>query len=183
MTHRQPFHQNLKTPIPYKTTESYGQKMESYVSVPIKKEFNKWLNDTFQPTYFLTVQLPGNKKSANLDNAKEHLRNIMKAFEKSLMNNWNKHHLSFIAFAELGISDEWHFHILFNHGRFSEQELQNAILKATIREKLPFYCLDLKPIDNNIIHTQAYCIKEMKVYFNNKFDSDRIIFSHCLFGL
>ena len=77
MTHRQPFHQNLKTPIPYKTTESYGQKMESYVSVPIKKEFNKWLNDTFQPTYFLTVQLPGNKKSANLDNAKEHLRNIM----------------------------------------------------------------------------------------------------------
>ena len=32
MTHRQPFHQNLKTPIPYKTTESCGQKMESYVS-------------------------------------------------------------------------------------------------------------------------------------------------------
>ena len=107
----------------------------------------------------------------------------MKAFEKSLMNNWNKHHLSFIAFAELGISDEWHFHILFNHERFSEQELQNAILKATIREKLPFYCLKLKPIDNNTIHTQTYCIKEMKVYFNNKFDSDRIIFSHCLFGI
>ena len=176
MMHRQPFHQNLKTPIPNKTTESCGQKIESYVS-------NKWLNDTFHPTYFLTVQLPDNKKSANLDNAKEHLRNIMKAFEKSLMNNWNKHHLSFIAFAELGISDEWHFHILFNHERFSEQELQNAILKATIREKLPFYCLKLKPIDNNTIHTQTYCIKEMKVYFNNKFDSDRIIFSHCLFGI
>ena len=93
MTHRQPFHQNLKTPIPNKTTESYGQKIESYVSVPIKEEFNKWLNDTFKPTYFLTVQLPDNKKSANLDNAKEHLRNIMKAFEKSLMNNWNKHHV------------------------------------------------------------------------------------------
>ena len=102
MTHRQPFHQNLKTPISNKVTESYGQKMESYVSVSIKEEFNKWLNDTFQPTYFLTLQLPDNQKSASLDNAKEHLRNIMKAFEKSLMNNWKRHHLSFIAFAELG---------------------------------------------------------------------------------
>ena len=98
MMHRQPFHQNLKTPIPNKTTESCGQKIESYVSVPIKEEFNKWLNDTFHPTYFLTVQLPDNKKSANLDNAKEHLRNIMKAFEKSLMNNWNKHHLFYLVY-------------------------------------------------------------------------------------
>ena len=62
MTHRQPFHQNLKQPISNKTTESCGQKMESYVSVPIKEEFNKWLNDTFHPTYFLTVQLPDNKR-------------------------------------------------------------------------------------------------------------------------
>ena len=85
MTHRQPFHHNLKTPISNKTTDSYGQKMESYVSVPIKEEFNKWLNNTFQPTYFLTVQLPDNQKSANLDNSKIHLRNIMKAFETSFV--------------------------------------------------------------------------------------------------
>lgn len=46
MTHRQAFYHNLKTPISNKTTDSYGQKMESYVSVPIKEEFNKWLNDS-----------------------------------------------------------------------------------------------------------------------------------------
>ena len=183
MTHRQPFHQNLKTPISNKTTESCGQKMESYVSVPIKEEFNKWLNDTFQPTYFLTVQLPDNKKSANLDNAKEHLRNIMKAFEKSLMNNWNRHHLRFIAFAENGISTDWHFHILFNQGKFIEQELQNAVLAATIRENLPFYCLKLDKIDENMLTVDSYCTKEIKIYWNGKFDSDRIIFSECLFGL
>ncbi len=83
----------------------------------------------------------------------------------------------------LGISDNWHFHILFNHGKFSEQELQNAIFHTNIREKLPSYCLELKHIDDNTFQTQAYCIKEMKVYFNNKFGSDRIIFSNCLFGI
>lgn len=183
MTYRQVYYQNLNTPISKKISNLYGQKMESLTSILVKEKFNQWLNETFHPTYFLTVQLPDNKKSTNLDNAKEHLRNIMKAFEKSLMNNWKRHHLLFIAFAELGISDNWHFHILFNHGKFSEQELQNAIFRTNIREKLPSYCLELKHIDDNTIQTQAYCIKEMKVYFNRKFDSDRIIFSNCLFGI
>lgn len=149
----------------------------------IRKILNEWIGREYQPTHFLTLQLPENKKSADLMTSIRHLKNIMKAFEKSLMNNWNRHHLRFIAFAENGTSDDWHYHILFNQSKFTEQELQNAILKATIRENLPFYCLKLDKIDENILTVDSYCTKEIKIYWNGKFDSDRIIFSECLFGL
>lgn len=49
--------------------------------------------------------------------------------------------------------------------------------------KLPAYCVDLKPIENQPDTVIAYCIKEMKIYANNSFDSDRIILSHDLFQL
>ena len=148
-----------------------------------KKILNEWIGREYQPTHFLTLQLPENKKSADLMTSIGHLKNIMKAFEKSLMNNWNRNHLRFIAFAENGISTDWHFHILFNQGKFIEQELQNAVLAATIRERLPFYCLKLDKIDENMLTVDSYCTKEIKIYWNGKFDSDRIIFSECLFGL
>ncbi len=152
-------------------------------STDLKENLHDWINDKYKPTHFLTVQLPDNLKTSNLDNAKSHLKNIMKAFEKSLMNNWKRHHLPFIAFAELGLSQDWHFHILFNQGKYTDEELQNAITKTNLREKLPSYCLDSKPIENNLSLVDFYCSKKMKVYFNNKFDSDRIILSDCLFNL
>lgn len=181
-------------PIPNETTESYGQKTDSFVKSlfgcknslsadDTKKILNEWIGREYQPTHFLTLQLLENKKSADLMTSIRHLKNIMKAFEKSLMNNWNRHHLRFIAFAENGISDDWHFHILFNQGKFTAQKLQNAILKATIRESLPFYCLKLDKIDENMLTVDSYCTKEIKIYWNGKFDSDRIIFSECLFVL
>ena len=181
-------------PIPNETTESSGQKTDSFVkslfccknllsTEEIREILNEWIGREYQPTHFLTLQLPENKKSADLMTSIRHLKNIMKAFEKSLMNNWNRHHLRFIAFAENGISTDWHFHILFNQGKFIEQELQNAVLAATIRENLPFYCLKLDKIDENMLTVDSYCTKEIKIYWNGKFDSDRIIFSECLFGL
>ena len=181
-------------PIPNETTESCGQKTDSFVKSlfccknslsadDTKKILNEWIGREYQPTHFLTLQLPENKKSADLMTSIRHLKNIMKAFEKSLMNNWNRHHLRFITFAENGISDDWHFHILFNQGKFTEQKLQNAILKVTIRERLPFYSLKLDKIDENMLTVDSYCTKEIKIYWDGKFDSDRIIFSECLFGL
>ena len=107
----------------------------------------------------------------------------MKAFEKSLMNNWEHHHLRFIVFAENGISSDWHFHILFNRGRFSEQELQDAIFQAMMRENLPSYCMNLKPIEPKLLNVTYYCMKEIKIYWNGKFDSDHMIFSEDLFNL
>ena len=181
-------------PILNKPTESCGQKTDSFVkslfgcknllsTEEIRKILNEWIGREYQPTHFLTLQLPENKKSADLMTSIRHLKNIMKAFEKSLMNNWNRNHLRFIAFAENGISTDWHFHILFNQGKFTEQKLQNAVFAATIRENLPFYCLKLDKIDENMLTVDSYCTKEIKIYWNGKFDSDRIIFSKCLFGL
>ena len=192
--HNKPFSENLSKPIPDKTTESYGQKTDSFVKSlvrcknslsadEIKKILNEWIGKEYQPTHFLTLQLPENIKTSDSTTSTRHLKNIMKAFEKSLMNNWNRHHLRFIAFAENGSSTEWHYHILFNQGKFTEQKLQNAVLAATIRENLPFYCLKLDKIDENMLAVDSYCTKEIKIYWDGKFDSDRIIFSECLFGL
>ena len=189
-----PFSENLSKPISKKTTESYGQKTDSFVkslfvcknslsTEEIRKILNEWIGREYQPMHFLSLQLPENKKSADSTTSIWHLKDIMKAFEKSLMNNWNRHHLRFIAFAENGTSNDWHFHILFNQGKFTKQELQNAVLAATIRENLPFYCLELDKIDENMLRVNSYCTKEIKIYWDGKFDSDRIIFSECLFVL
>lgn len=177
-----------------KNTESYGQKIDSSVKsiysdkkhlTPdiIRKILNEWIAQEYNPTHFLTVQLPDNQKTKDLYISINHLRNIMKTFEKSLMNNWNRHHLRFIAFAENGTSSDWHFHILFNQRNFTEEELQNAILKANIREKLPSYSLELKQIQNNLLEVVSYCTKEIKIHWNKKFNSNGIIFSENLFNI
>lgn len=150
----------------------------------VKQSMKSWILDNYQPTYFLSIRLPKNWASDNLSNSLKYLQLIMKIFEKKLLGrHWNKHHIPFIAFAEKGAGFEWHYHILFNHGKFTEQDLQNAILSTTGILKLPAYCLDLKPIENQPDTVIAYCIKEIKIYDNNSFDSDRIIFSHDLFQL
>ena len=46
------------------------QKNDIYKSQTVKNELLKWVGETFNPSHFLTVQLPDNKKSANLEHAK-----------------------------------------------------------------------------------------------------------------
>ena len=184
MTHRQAFYQNLKTSIPYKTTESYGQKTRDMKNNDIKLELNRWITGFYSPTHFLTIQLPENYKSCNSHNSKTHLRMIMKIFEKSLVGrHWNKKHLPFICVAENGTDIDWHYHILFNQGKFTGQELLNAQFKTNIILKLPSYCLELKPIEDFLNIIEAYCTKEIKVFLQKFIDSDRIILSHDLFYL
>lgn len=171
-------------PIPNKTLESGGQKTRHLKSETIKHELNNWLTKVYQPTHFLTIQLPENWKSKNADSSKSHLRMIMKIFERNLLGkHWNKHHLPFIAFSENGTTTDWHYHILLNQGNFTNQELRNSILATNIKLKLPSYCLRLDIIENNLDTVEKYCSKEMKVYWHDKFDSDRIILSDCLFSI
>ena len=171
-------------PIPNETTESCGQKTRHLQSDDIKSILNNWITVIYQPTHFLTIRLPENWSNTDEFKSNSHLRIIMKIFERSLLGkHWNKHHLPFVAFAENGTSDDWHYHILLNQGKFEEQELQNAILKTNIKLGLPGYCLKLDLIEKHLDEVEKYCTKEMKVYFDDRFDSDRIILSHDLFYL
>lgn len=177
-------HANLSEPKPNKILKSTEPKTQHSKSEFTKQELHKWLNNTYQPTHFLTVQLPENWKSNNANNAKSHLRMIMKIFEKNLLgHHWNKKHLPFIAFSELGDSEEWHYHILLNQKQFTEDELQTAISKTVRKLQLSDYCLQLNQIEDHLENTENYCLKELKIYFYGHFDSDRIILSAELFQL
>lgn len=183
-THNKQIATDISKPIPNPTTESCGQKTRHLSSDDIKSILNNWITGIYQPTHFLTIRLPENWSNTDEFKSNSHLRMIMKIFERSLVGkHWNKHHLPFIVFSENGTSDDWHYHILLNQGKFTEQELQNAILKTNIKLGLPGYCLELDLIEKHLDKVEKYCTKEMKVYFDDRFDSDRIILSHDLFYL
>lgn len=175
---------NLSKPIPKTKTDSYDQKTRLSQSELYKVKLNEMLDKIYNPTHFLSVRLPSNLESPDELHSRTHLRMIMKVFEKTLLGrHWNKHHLPFICFAELGSGTDWHYHILLNQGKFSDQELQNAILKTTITLRLPSYCLRLDKIDCLEDKVKDYCHKELEVYWNGKANSDRFILSADLFYL
>ena len=159
----------------------------------VKREYVDFINMTYKPTHFLTVRLPQHWETENLDYATGRLRLIMKIFERCLIkNHWNKHHLPFIATSETGEGIYWHFHILFNQDKYTNEMLNNAIRKTIKSIKgMSDYCLELRPIEEDDIHafmqslnnTDFYCLKEIKINRYGKFDGDRIILSHDLFNL
>lgn len=182
--HNKPIYKNLSKPIPNLTTESCDQKTRYLKSETVKQELNKWLTGIYKPTHLLTIRLPENWSVIDEFKSKSHLRMIMKIFERSLLGkHWNRHHLPFIVFAENGADTDWHYHILLNQNNFTNQELQNAILATTIKLGLSFYCLKLDLIEKCLDTVEEYCSKEMKIYWNGKFDSDRMVLSHDLFYL
>lgn len=183
-TRNQPIYKNLSKPIPNLATEPCNQKTRYLKSEGVKQKLNEWLTGVYKPTHLLTIRLPENWSSVDEFKSKSHLRMIMKIFERSLLGKyWNRHHLPFIVFAENGADTDWHYHILLNQSKFTNQELQNAILATTIKLGLSFYCLKLDLIEKYLDTVEGYCSKEMKIYWNGKFDSDRIVLSHDLFYL
>ena len=180
-------------PIPKEKVESCGQKTRHYKNTnlygsrvitteKLKIASIKFALERYDPTYFLTLQLPENLKTENVRMSKKHLRVIMKSFEKKLLGrHWNKRHLKFICFAEHGTSDKLHYHILFNHMHYSEQELYDAINKVIYMQKLPYYCINLKKIDVTTENVVSYCVKE--IGFTNDWDAENIITSHDLFDV
>lgn len=148
-----------------------------------RRDLADWIK-SFNHTHFLTLQLPENLKTSNFEVSKEHLRKIMAKFENFLLGRyWNKNHLFFMAFAEKGQSDGWHYHILFNAGKWTTEDLQKALDKTSTSLRLPQYSLNLEPINTIEDYTNFYCIKEIRINENGNFYSDRIILSSDLFGL
>ena len=148
-----------------------------------KKEINEWINK-FQPTHFLTVQLPENLKTADIEMSKSNLQKFMASFEYRLIGrSWHKKHLFFIAISEHGHSEKWHYHILFNCGQYKDEDLQDALLKTVSALKYPLYTFDLRPIESCPDYVTTYTTKEIRIKDYNQFDSQRIIPSTVLFNV
>ena len=155
ITHKQVNDNNVIKPISNTNSISCNQKNKYYVKVPkyniserVKCEYVNFINTVYKPTHFLTVRLPKHWETTNLNHAIGRLRLIMKVFERNLIkNHWNKHHLPFIATSETGDGIYWHFHILFNQDKYTNEMLQNAI-KKTIKSirGMSDYCLELNKI-------------------------------------
>ena len=156
-----------------------GLKSKSVIQVLIK-----WIEETYHPTAFLTIQLPDKLKTERKDKALDKLRLIMAYFERQLLGReWHKHHLPFICFMEEGISGCCHFHILFNQGKFRPWHLYLA-LDNTIRHfDWPDYSIRLDIMNADKKKAIGYCLKEVKVNAYGHFNSDRFVFSSELFGL
>lgn len=149
----------------------------------IKNSIIDWVA-SFNHTHFLTLQLPNSMKTDDSDTSNHHLRKIMAEFQRQLLGkHWNKKHLSFMAFAEKGKSEGWHYHIVFDGSNFTTEELQVALNKAAISRKLSPSIFYLETINHNKNKLYSYCTKEMKIKNNYNFNCDNIILSGDLFNI
>jgi hypothetical protein len=149
----------------------------------VREEFHKEIK-ALKPTHFLTLQFPITKRTANFDKSKKYLYSVMHNFECRLLGrHWNKKHLEFIAFAEHGKSEGWHYHILFNSGEFTTEQLETALDITTTRKKLHNEAFMLKPITSTPDCVYKYCTKETRADGKCHFDSKRFIPSRELFDL
>lgn len=124
--------------------------------------------------------------------AKNRLRRIMSQFEREILGRgWIRDHIRFIAFAELGESQVWHFHVVLSHPKNYGNEDRMFLVLDKIREahNLSTYALKFDNIvyDENGVSTVDkvvnYCTKEILADSKGHFDSDRIILSEDLFNM
>lgn len=176
-----------------------GQQLDNHLnqSIPKKKEFKEdfkivwvrkalfdWLETTYHPTVFMTIQLPDHLKTEKAEQSKEYLRRVMSYFERQLLGReWNEYHLPFVCFMEEGISGLWHYHILFNQGKFKPWHLWLALDNTLRRFDWPDYCMHLDIMNADKRRVISYCLKEVKADINGHFDSNRFLFSDELFKL
>ena len=143
------------------------------------QEIRNWTEEICKPTYFLTIRLPIKQETDNFEDGKESLRKIMKRFEKNLLHRpWNKHHIPFVAFAEL--KSTWHYHILLNSSSFTQDDIENALFSYDMIG----YEIDISPIQNKYA-TGIYCTKQLHldIYSMMIMDTRRIITSYDLFNI
>ena len=81
------------------------------------------------------------------------------------------------------MSDQWHYHILFNQGNFTIEELDAARFLTLSAQRLPNYSFNLMPLEEHPYYATVYCNKEIHIKDFGKFDSSRIIPSNDLFDI
>ena len=159
-----------------------------------------WTKDRYKPTHFISIQLPTNYRSQDEITSLNHFKRIMKNWERQLCgSHWIHHYIPFITFAEnhkgLGC---WHYHILFNHGKYSDSDIINAAIKTCRSQRLGLptvdgvdmkgikrsSVMDIKKIDYAGYEDAIfyYSTKETSITLGSKMNPDRIISSNILFG-
>lgn len=182
-----------------RTKITSGQQLDTYLSnsIPTNKDFKDdfkiawvkkalfdWIQNTYHPTVFMTIQLPDKLKTDKMHQSKEYLRRVMSYFQRQLLGReWIKYHLPFICFMEEGISGLWHYHILFNQGKFKPWHLWLAVENTLHHFGWPDYCMHLDIMNADKRRVVSYCFKEVKVNINGHFNSDRFLLSDELFQL
>lgn len=181
LTPGKPIDVKVSKPIPIKTTDSWSQKTR--LLKKHKQEIIDWIF-SIQPTHLITIQLPEHIKTHDTYKSLQHLRRIMASFENKLLGrHWNKKHLHFRGAAELGTSNQWHYHILFNQGNFTIEELETARFLTLSAQRLPNYSFNLMPLEEHPYYATVYCTKELHIKDFGMFDSSRIIASNELFDI
>ena len=156
-------------------------RLDTNKTTEIKNILYSWFKD-YNPQYFLSIQFPKYRRSANLENNEANLYKIMSTFERlALGRHWNKKHIPFFAIAEHGKSINWHYHVLIYNCPFNFFEIQLIFHQTSTKLNLPHEVLYIEPINNN--GAVLYTSKEFKANIKKHFDSDRIITSEILFNL
>ena len=135
----------------------------------------------YNPTHFLTVQLPLNWRNGNIHKYNQKLKKILKRFQKCLRrNHWNKNPLPMICIAERNTCAGYHFHILIYNCQYTTEQLQNALDRTTYDFKLTHHTFELEPITFTPEHLYFYCVKQIKTEHDIK---DRISTTSTLFNI
>ena len=155
---------------------------ENFKTVLVKKELFDWIEKTYHPTVFMTIQLPQHLKTENMKKAKEYIRLAMSYFERQLLGrNWKDYHLPFICFMEKGKNGFYHAHILFDQAKFRPWHVWLAANNTLSYFGWSDYCINLDIMNVDRKRVILYCLKEIKINVNGHFDSTHLILPDELF--
>jgi len=166
----------------YHTTQMINQwiKETKYKPTPTQAELIREIAK-YNPTYFLTVQLPLNWRNGNIHKYIKKLKKVLKRFQKCLKrNHWNKNPLPMICIAERNICAGYHFHILIYDCQYTMEQLQSALDRTEYDLRLTHQTFELKPITFTPERLYFYCVKQIQTEHDIK---DRISTTSTLFNI
>ena len=147
----------------------------------LRREICNWLCD-FAPTHFISIQFPTNQRSKNMEISRNHLRKVMKYFQKQLnLRHWFKHILHFIGFAEQNTADKWHFHLFLQNNRYHNDKIIRAINQTLEHFDYSKRVINIKTLDRTQCKAYFYATKDIKANKNAHFDDNRVFLSTEMF--
>ena len=166
----------------YQTTQMITQwiKETKYEPTPTQAELIREIAK-YNPTHFLTVQLPLFWRNGDIHKYTKKLKKILKRFQKCLRrNHWNKNPLPMICIAERNTWAGWHFHILIYDCQYTTEQLQAALDRTVCNLNLTHHTFELEPITFTPEHLYFYCVKQIKTEHDM---DERISTTHTLFNI